>query len=853
MTAGHPEKAEDIRLVVDTIPGLVWATRPDGSAEFFNQRWLDYTGLTAEQALDWGWKVAIHPDDLPHMLEIFHEALSLRQPFEVEGRFRRGDGEFRWFLFRGSPLLDGSGRVVRWYGTNTDLEDRKRVEDALRVSEQSFRLIVDGIAGLVAIMTSTGEVQAVNRQVSNYFGKTMEQLKGWSTSDAVHPDDLPRVISAWKHSVETVSPYDVDHRLRGGDGVYRWFHARGLALVDTDGRIVRWYVLLTDIDERKRASEVLRQSEERHRSVVETATDAVVSVDQSSQIILANPATTRIFGYQISEMIGQPLTMLMPEFMRELHKAGFQRYLETNHRHVNWQGVQLTGLRKNGDEFPIEVSFGEVLKDGQQIFTGFIRDTTERQKAQDRIREQEAELLQMLDLAPQHIVVLGVDGSRLYINQAGLNFYGITLEQWRNCDLRRLFHPEDCETMTSGTQIKFISESPDEVEVRLRRNDGKYRWFVFRRNPLRDGRGRVTRWYASGTDIEDRKQIEQKLQRENVALREEIAKASMFEEIVGTSSALQSLLSRVSKVAPTDSTVLITGETGTGKELLARAIHKRSPRGSHAFVSVNCATIPRDLIASELFGHEKGAFTGATQQRLGRFELAGGGTIFLDEVGELPVETQIALLRVLQEHEFERVGGNRSIQTDVRVIAATNRNLQAAIAAGAFRSDLFYRLNVFPIEVPSLQERREDIPLLVEYFIDRYARKAGKSIRGINTKSLELLQSYPWPGNIRELQNVIERSVILCDTENFSVDESWLVRQPLADGPGSQPELSRKLAAQEKEMIEAALRQSRGRVSGPSGAAAKLGIPGSTLDTKIRSLRIDKNRFKATGSSKDRV
>src|SRR5712664_2463263 len=466
MNSGHPEKAEDIRLVVDTIPGLVWATRPDGSAEFFNQRWLEYTGLSAEQALHWGWKDAIHPGDLPRVLETFHEALSLRRSFEVEGRFRRWDGEFRWFLFRGSPLLDESGKVIRWYGTNIDLEPRKRAEEALRMSEQGFRLIVDGIAGLGVIMKSKGEVQGVNRQVLDYFGKTLEELKGWSTSDAVHPDDLPDAISAWRHSVETVSLYDVDHRLRGADGVYRWFHTRGLPLVDTDGRVVRWYVLLTDIDERKRASEALHQSEERYRSVVETATDAVVSVDQSSQIILANPATTRIFGYQISEMIGQPLTMLMPEYMRELHEAGFQRSLETNHRHVDWQGVQLTGHRKNGEEFPIEVSFGEVLRDGQHIFTGFIRDTTERKKAEDRIREQEVELRQMLDLAPQHTVVLGPDGSRLYINQAGLDYYGITLEQWRSCDLRRLFHPDDWEQMVSGAQIKFTSESPHEVEAR---------------------------------------------------------------------------------------------------------------------------------------------------------------------------------------------------------------------------------------------------------------------------------------------------------------------------------------------------------------------------------------------------
>jgi len=327
----------------------------------------------------------------------------------------------------------------------------------------------------------------------------------------------------------------------------------------------------------------------------------------------------------------------------------------------------------------------------------------------------------------------------------------------------------------------------------------------------------------------------------------------MFEDIVGTSPALQAVLSRVSKVAPTDSTVLITGETGTGKELVARAIHRRSHRSSRAFVSVNCAAIPRDLIASELFGHEKGAFTGATQQRLGRFELAEGGTIFLDEVGEIPAVTQIALLRVLQEHEFERVGGNRSIHADVRVIAATNRDLESAIAAGTFRSDLFYRLNVFPIEVPSLQERREDIPLLVEYFIDRYARKAGKSFQAVNKKSLELLQSYPWPGNIRELQNVIERSVIVCETENFSVDESWLSRESLAAEPRIQGALSGKLAAQEKEMIEAALRESGGRVSGPSGAAAKLGMPGSTLESKIKSLNINKNLFKTAGDPTTRT
>jgi formate hydrogenlyase transcriptional activator len=407
-------------------------------------------------------------------------------------------------------------------------------------------------------------------------------------------------------------------------------------------------------------------------------------------------------------------------------------------------------------------------------------------------------------------------------------------------------HPDDRERATRDFEANRSSGSAYESELRVRGADGNYRWFLARHNPLHDDKGQVKRWYVGLTDIDERKRAEERLHQENVALREEIDKASMFEEIVGTSPALKSVLSRISKVAPSDSTVLITGETGTGKELVARAIHRRSVRVSRPFVSVNCAAIPRDLVASELFGHEKGAFTGATQQRLGRFELANGGTIFLDEVGELPVETQIALLRVLQEHEFERVGGSRRIRADVRVIAATNRDLQAAISAESFRSDLFYRLNVFPIQIPSLRERREDIPLLVEYLIDRYARKAGKNIKRVNKETLELLQSYPCPGNIRELQNVIERSVILCETEIFSIDESWLPKQPYLTGPKNQMELPGRLLAQEKDMIEAALKESRGRIFGPTGAATKLGIPRSTLESKIRSLKIDKNRFRAS-------
>jgi PAS domain S-box-containing protein len=479
-------------------------------------------------------------------------------------------------------------------------------------------------------------------------------------------------------------------------------------------------------------------------------------------------------------------------------------------------------------------------------------DIEDRKHAEEKIREQEVELRQVLNLTPQHVHVLTADGSLVYSNEVALRYHGSTLDDWSRRPLLQwridelpitLFHPDDRERVMSELKNKLLSGSAHETEARLLRNDGRYLWFLFRYSPLRDQQGQVVRWIVAGTDIEDRKQAEERLRHENVALREEIDKASMFEEIVGTSPALQKVLSRVSKVGPTDSTALLTGETGTGKELVARAVHRRSKRAARPFVSVNCAAVPRDLIASELFGHEKGAFTGALQRRLGRFELAEGGTIFLDEVGELTTETQVALLRVLQEREFERVGGNQSIRADVRVIAATNRNLEAGIAAGTFRRDLFYRLNVFPIEIPPLRERKEDIPMLVEYFIHRYARKAGKRIRSVEKTTMQLLSSYSWPGNIRELQNVVERSIIVCETETFSVDQSWLSKESPQASSGSQV-FGKKSAAQEKEMIEVALTNAGGRVSGPQGAAAALGIPASTLESKIRTLKINKFRFK---------
>jgi formate hydrogenlyase transcriptional activator len=458
----------------------------------------------------------------------------------------------------------------------------------------------------------------------------------------------------------------------------------------------------------------------------------------------------------------------------------------------------------------------------------------------------EIELRQILDLAPQLIAVLGPKRERLYVNRPALTYLGSTLHEWR----QRVMgapgseaHPDDAERINAVGEQAVISGLPYELEVRLRAADGSYRWFLARYNPVRDDQGQIMRWYVACTDIDDRKRAEERMRNETVALREDLDRASMFEEVVGSSPALQRVLGQVAKVAQTDSTVLLLGETGTGKELVARAVHKRSRRASGAFIRVNCAAIPPSLVASELFGHEKGAFTGAVQRRLGRFEAADGGTIFLDEIGELPPEAQVSLLRVLQEREIERVGSSRPIAVDVRVLAATNSDLEAAVERGTFREDLFYRLNVFPIRLPPLRERAEDIPILVEYLVDRFARQTGKIIRNIEKQTLQRLTAYDWPGNVRELQNVIERAVVLSEGggETFVIDESWLSRKQRKPSSGT---VVTTLADGEKALIEAALKETHGTVAGPRGAAAKLGIPRQTLDWKIRALQIDKRAFR---------
>jgi formate hydrogenlyase transcriptional activator len=802
------------------------------------------------------------------MRELFERSKIQKTDYDADYRIVLPDGEIKHIHTAGHPVLNESGDLVEFVGTNMDVTERVQTSaalekalqvieqrnEALRASEHELNLIINTIPALAWSARPDGSADFFNRHYLEFVGLSVEQMKNWSWTVAVHPDDLNRLAGSWQSIMSSGKQGETEARLRRFDGEYRWFLFRTNPLRDESGNIVKWFGINTDIEDRKRAEDAQRRNEG-YLTEAERLTRAgswAWSV-ATSQRTYWSQETYRMFGFDPE--LGLPSDEALserihPEDRDRVRREAFpKRTAKGSDFDIEYRIVLPDGAIKHLHSIgnPVLNESGDLVE-----FVGTTMDITERRQAEEKIREQELELRQIMDAAPQFLFVLRSDGSRLYANQSVLEFRGQTVEEWQKLDSRERFHPDDAERMAREREQALSTRSPFETEARMLRHDGKYRWFLFRYKPLKDQLGRITRWVVPALDIDDRKRSEERLQRENVALREEIDKASMFERIIGTSPALQTVLSRVSKVAPMDSTVLITGETGTGKELVARAIHRRSRRSSHPFISVNCAAIPRDLIPSELFGHEKGAFTGATQQRLGRFELAEGGTIFLDEIGEIPNETQIALLRILQENEFERVGGVRSIRTDVRVVAATNRDLQTAIATGTFRSDLFYRLNVFPIEIPSLRERREDIPLLVEYFIDRYARKAGKSFQAVNRKTLDLLQAYSWAGNIRELQNVIERSVIVCDTEEFSVDESWLSRSPLGTETKSQMDLSRRLATQEKEMIEAALRESGGRVSGRFGAATKLGISGSTLDSKIRSLRIDKNRFKTPDFSTDR-
>jgi formate hydrogenlyase transcriptional activator len=843
--------AEDaLRLVIDTTPALIHTGRPDGYLDYFNRPWLEFFGLPLEEVCGWRWTDAVHPEDVAGLLQKWHAALASGEPLEAEARVRRADGEYRLLLHRKVPLRDERGAILKWYGSSIDIEDRKRAENSPPL-EALLQATLNVIPAYTWYAVPSGALIFVNERSADYLGipKDHPLRLGIDTGAAwdshipfLHPDDHEQTRRVWSTCLRTGSAGEVTFRARNAQGGYRWFLSRVEPLRTTDGTLRYWIGVNLDIEERKQAELYLAEGERLAHMGSWSLTPSGICDYWSLELY-------EIAGFDPAKgipTISEFLTHVHPDDRERITKTIDQMMAKGLGTDVKYRLVH----PERGIRFVRGV--GEpVYEEGLVTrFVGTTLDITEQERLTQELQRQQAYLAQAQALSRTGSFGWNVSTGDLCWSDETFRIleYKRTVKPTLELLFKRI-HPEDAATMQQTIERASKDAKNLDYEHRLLMPDGSIKHVHVLAQPFKDQCGNVE-FVGTLMDVTDGKKafqeikaLKDELYKENIVLREEVDKTSMFEEIVGTSPVLQAVLARAAKVAPTDSTVLITGETGTGKELIARAIHKRSQRSTRAFVSVNCAAIPQSLITSELFGHEKGAFTGATQRRLGRFELAEGGTLFLDEIGELPVETQIALLRVLQEREFERVGGTEPLRADVRVIAATNRDLQGAITGGTFRSDLFYRLNVFPIALPPLRERKEDIQPLVSYFVDRYAKRAGRKIRGIRKSALDSLESYSWPGNIRELQNVIERSLIVCETDEFTIDKSWLSGGPMPTRSADQASIETS-ATGERELIEAALAQTRGKVSGLSGAAAKLGMPASTLESKIRSLRINKYRFK---------
>jgi formate hydrogenlyase transcriptional activator len=723
-------------------------------------------------------------------------------------------------------------------------------------AQEYLRVVIDTIPAFVFRGDSDGSFDFSNKRCLEFTGCTSEQLHGWGWRTVIHADDVDGYVAEWRSALAAGNPFESEVRVRRADGEYRWFRICKVPRRDRLGKILDWYGTGHDIEDLKRAEHALRTSEAYLAEGQRLAQTGSWAFNPAGYFDYWSSELFRIYGLEPRERapsLEEYLASIHPED-REFMAHVIQRMVA---EHLPCD-VKKRIVRPDGNIRYIRCVGVPAFDNGAfREIVGTAMDVTAEELLTQQLRRREAYLAEAQKLS--HTGSFGWNLQCGHIAWSDETFRIFEFDPNVSPTLEMILgrvHPEDRARVQEIIDRAFSGLTDFDVQYRLLMPSGAVKHLHVLAHAVKDGSGNVE-FLGAATDITEQygaraalekafneiKTLKDQLYQENLALKEEIDQASMFEEIIGSSAALRRVLVHVAKVAPTNSTVLVTGETGTGKELFARAIHKRSLRDTRPFVSVNCAAIAPSLIASELFGYEKGAFTGATQRRLGRFELADGGTLFLDEVGELPPETQVALLRVLQERVFERVGGSQPIPVDVRVLAATNSDLQVAVEDGTFRRDLFYRLNVFPIHVPALRDRVEDIPLLVEYFIERYASKTGKKIRNVKKKTLELFQAYDWPGNIRELQNVVERAVILCDGDTLVVDETWLqLESPkrVTAGP-----LRRMAPGQEREVIESALKECEGRVSGPTGAAARLRIPRSTLESKIKSLRIKKHRFKS--------
>jgi formate hydrogenlyase transcriptional activator len=718
-----------------------WAFNAAGfdywSSELFQVYGLDPGGKppTVEEYLD-----LVHPEDREFMEHGIQKMLTDHLAFDFTKRIVRPNGDIRHVRWVGAPVLDGD-TFKGFLGTGMDVTEQERLIQKLRTSEQELRTITETIRQPIIVLAPDGTPLYVNGVALDHSGLTIGEVNTEGFFARVcHPDDVDRVRIERHAGLSNENPFDLEMRMSSKNGQYRWQLVQYNPLKSESGTIIRWYITATDIDDRRRAEEKLRKSEEDLRTITDT--------------------------------IRQPIVALAP------------------------------------------------------------------------------------------------DGRALYANRVALDQTGLTQQEVIDPGFfPRAYHPDDVERVATERQELLLRGEPFDLEMRVRQKSGQYRWSLVQYNPLRDERGQIIRWYGTATDIEDRKRAEEqlksenvKLARENVYLEEQIRSEMGYEQIIGNSSALKHVLELVETVAPNDSTVLLLGETGTGKELIARAIHERSRRKAKTFVKLNCAAIPTGLLESELFGHEKGAFTGAIIQKIGRMELADQGTLFLDEVGDIPADIQPKLLRALQEKEFERLGSTHTRKANLRLVAATNRNLEKMVADREFRSDLFYRLNVFPIRIPPLRDRKEDIPLLVAYFVQKFSKQMQKRIDSISVATMKALTAWGWPGNIRELENFIERAVILTRGESLAAplaelrtfekyepvqesaqkeeqDIARIVKETIASLKDKSPE-NMHVKRQHEEIVRV-LTECKGRVGGSDGAVARMGLSRTTLISRMKKLGIN--------------
>lgn len=840
--------------VVSNVPGVVWEVRIDPKTgehktSFVSEYAKKMLGYGEREFLSnrgFGMKL-VHRDDRERVSRESDAALRGKGGY-VQFRWIAKDGRTVWVETHLAPIVDEAGTPIGMRGVTLDITEQKLTEKARRQSEERNRAILNAIPDQVFLQTRDGVYLDYHPQRPSDDPVPTEALLGRNMSDVL-PPQLAHDLSVCFERAEEDDAQIVEYALPF-NGTERWFESRVVRSGENILSVVR------DVTARKTAEIALKQNEAQLAGIIGSAMDGIITINDRQEIVLFNAAAERMFGCSANESIGQSIDHLLPERFRSAHPEHDPMFGEKNFTSgsIGMAGA-LYGLRASGEEFPVEASISQLELSGERFYTVIVRDVTERKRGEEELRQSEARFRNMADCSPMMIWVAGTDMLCTYVNKLWLDFTGRTIEEEIDTGWADGIHPDDYASALEIYNSAFDRREPFKMEYRLRRADGEYRWVFDSGAPRFSSEQEFLGYIGSCIDITDRKQSEEQLrcahdelnqlknllEAENIYLQQELQLDQAFGEIVGQCDPIKYVLSKIAQVAPTDATVLISGETGTGKELVARAIHGASTRTDRPLIKVNCAALSASLIESELFGHEKGAFTGAAARKLGRFELADGGTIFLDEIGELPLELQVKLLRVLQEGELERVGGSRTIKVDVRIIAATNRNLKQEVDKGTFREDLWYRLNVFPITVPPLRQRKEDIPHLVDHFATKFAKRLGKTITSVSPRSIQRLQAHSWPGNVRELANVIERAVIHSQGSVLSLADS--LEQAKEESP-----VQRSLEEMEREYIIRTLENTGWRVDGSYGAAKLLGLNASTLRARMNKFGIQRPHAMVKGS-----